>query len=41
MSRLARGRAMLREAWLKVECKAGQKAEQKDEQAREREEQLK
>ena len=41
MSRLARGRAMLREAWLKAEFKAGQKAEQKDEQAREREEQLK
>jgi RNA polymerase sigma-70 factor, ECF subfamily len=41
MSRLARGRAMLREGWLKAEFKAGQKAEQKDEQAREREEQLK
>jgi RNA polymerase sigma-70 factor (ECF subfamily) len=41
MSRLARGRAMLREAWLKAEFKAGQKAKQKDEQAREREEQLK
>jgi RNA polymerase sigma-70 factor, ECF subfamily len=37
MSRLARGRAMLREAWHKAEIKAGQKAEQ----AREREEQLK
>jgi RNA polymerase sigma-70 factor (ECF subfamily) len=28
MSRLARGRAMLREAWLKADLKAGQKAEQ-------------
>jgi len=41
MSRLARGRAILREAWLKAEFKAGQKSEQKDELAREREEQLK
>ena len=37
MSRLARGRAMLREAWLKTEFKAGQKAEP----VREREERLK
>jgi RNA polymerase sigma-70 factor (ECF subfamily) len=41
MSRLARGRAMLREAWLKAEFKAGQKAEQTDKQAKEREEPLK
>jgi RNA polymerase sigma-70 factor (ECF subfamily) len=37
MSRLARGRAMLREAWLMAGFKAGQKADQ----AREREEQFK
>ena len=37
MSRLARGRAMLREAWLKTEFKAGQKAEP----VRAREERLK
>ena len=41
MSRLARGRAMLREAWLKAEFESGQKAKQKAEQAREREEQIK
>jgi RNA polymerase sigma-70 factor (ECF subfamily) len=41
MSRLARGRAMLREAWLKAESESGQKAEQKAGQAREREEQFK
>ena len=37
MSRLARGRAMLREAWLKTEFQAGEKAEQ----VRKREEQFK
>jgi RNA polymerase sigma-70 factor (ECF subfamily) len=41
MSRLARGRAMLREAWLKTEFKVGQKADQKAEPAREREGQFK
>jgi RNA polymerase sigma-70 factor (ECF subfamily) len=41
MSRLARGRAMLREAWIKAERESGQKAEQKAGPAREREEHLK